>query len=81
MIQISTLSKAMSEVLKPIEDMPFQQFLLTTLAKYKDPETGKYRYKSKIPLGFYDSLIKGNIPNWEYTMGIANIPSVHQVKL
>lgn len=68
------------EVLKPIEKRhAVQQFLLTTLAKYKDPETGKYRYKSKIPLGILrDSLIKGNISNWEYNSWVskANIPSL-----
>ncbi|XBW38145.1 hypothetical protein QEN19_003741 [Hanseniaspora menglaensis] len=68
------------EILQPIEKrLSVQQFLLTTLSKYKDNKTGKYRYKSKIPLDILkDVLVKGNISNWEYNSlsHRCNIPSL-----
>ena len=76
---ISTQKQCL-EMLQPIEKRhTVQQFLLTTLQKYKDPETGKYRYKSRIPLMILrDSLIKGNISNWEYNSWVhrCNIPAL-----
>lgn len=77
--EISTQKQCL-ELLQSIEKRhAVQQFLLTTLVKYKDEKTGKYRYKSKIPLMILrDSLIKGNISNWEYNSWVhrCSIPAL-----
>lgn len=64
---IQTNPQAM-EKLKNADDSPvIRQFLMTVLQREKDPETGNYRFKSKIPLGILnDAIIKGNIANWEF---------------
>ncbi|CAR25365.1 Imo32p [Lachancea thermotolerans CBS 6340] len=54
--------------LREVEDsLVIRQFLLTTLQRVKDEESGGYRFKSRIPLGILnDAIIKGNIANWEF---------------
>ena len=56
------------EALKAVEEKPVvRQFLLTVLQRVKDQETGKWRFKSRIPLGILnDAIVKGNMSNWEF---------------
>ncbi|KAH3903136.1 related to Abhydrolase domain-containing protein IMO32 [Saccharomycodes ludwigii] len=65
-------NKQCLEILDKVEKNPVvKNFLMTVLTKYKDPETGLIRYKSKIPLGILnDAITKGNISNWEFNSWI-----------
>lgn len=65
--KIQTFNDA-EKSLREVEDsLVIRQFLLTTLQRVKDEESGGYRFKSRIPLGILnDAIIKGNIANWEF---------------
>lgn len=64
---IQTVKEA-EEALKEVEEKTVvRQFLLTVLQRVKDPETGQWKFKSRIPLGILnDAIVKGNISNWEF---------------
>lgn len=65
--KIQTFNDA-EKSLREVEDsLVIRQFLLTTLQRVKDEESGGYWFKSRIPLGILnDAIIKGNIANWEF---------------
>lgn len=60
--------KQVDDALKEVEDSTIvRQFLITVLQRVKNPETGKWGFKSRIPLGILnDAIVKGNISNWEF---------------
>lgn len=64
---INTVKDA-DNALKAVESNPvIRHFLITVLQRYKDEETGLWRFKSRIPLGILnDAIVKGNIANWEF---------------
>ncbi|KAL6942165.1 hypothetical protein ACO0QE_003331 [Hanseniaspora vineae] len=63
-----TSNKQALETLGQVEqNLMIRQFLMTTLTKHKDEQTGKPRYREKIPLEILnDAIVKGNIANWEF---------------
>lgn len=65
--QVETI-KQVDDALKEVEDSSIvRQFLITVLQRVKDKDTGRWGFKSRIPLGILnDAIVKGNIANWEF---------------
>ncbi|AQZ09545.1 IMO32 (YGR031W) [Zygosaccharomyces parabailii] len=65
--EVNTVQQADDQLKEVESSVIVRRFLLTVLQRVKDPESGKWRFKSRIPLGILnDAIVKGNISNWEF---------------